>query len=110
VVLSEDAKGVAVDDVVFTAVVADATRHRRVDDYLVSDFETGNPFPDGVDHSCGVGTTGVGQMFGGGHPHRHPDVQVVESGVLDLDPDLTGPGLGLFDIVERVGVDPLGIG
>ena len=59
-VLPEDSKGVAVDDVVFAAVVADATGHRRVDDDLVSDFETCNSFPDGVDHSCGIGPTSVG--------------------------------------------------
>ncbi len=64
--LTEDLERVAIDDVIVSAVGAVTARERGVDDYLVTDVETGDPFPDRIHHPGAVGARGVGQMLGGG--------------------------------------------
>jgi acyl-CoA thioester hydrolase len=49
-------------------------------------------------------------MLGRRKTLAQPQVEMVEAGATEEDPDLARAGLGLFHIIEDVGVDALGVG
>jgi hypothetical protein len=88
-------------------VLACAARQTRIEDDLGSELDTRNPVTHRIDHTCTIGATDVRKPDRySRYPVEDKEIEMVEGGGLQPNPDLTWSRLGIGPITIEQFVSP----